>query len=66
MLSIKSSDKGENRKYFTDLKKREIKSYIQSIPSHSKQIFVLGKILLPVHIWNTGAILYTEDWKIWL
>lgn len=52
--------------YFIDLKKLKMEFYIQSIPSYSKQIFIFGKILLPVHIWNTGAVLYTKDRKIWL
>lgn len=68
MLSIKSSDKGENseRVFYWLGKKIKMKFYIQSIPSHRKQIFILGKILLPVLISNTGAVLYTRDWKIWL
>lgn len=49
--------------YFIDLKKLKMEFYIQSIPSYSKQIFIFGKILLPVHIWNTGAVLYTKDRK---
>lgn len=54
------------KEYFIDLKKLKMKFYIQSFPSHSKQILILGKILLPVHILNTGAVIYTKDWKIWL
>lgn len=69
VLKAQIREKTERVFYWLEKKipnKLKMKFYIQSIPSHSKQMFVLGKILLPVHTWNTGALLYTKDWKIWL